>query len=72
MALDADRLARRLVADVANFTPDPDASAEDQVLAAMRSFATAIIEEIRNAEVAGTASSVTVGAGTASVTGTLT
>jgi hypothetical protein len=72
MALDADRLARRLVADVANFEVDPDASTEEQQLAAMRALATAIIDEIKQAEVAGTASSVTVGAGTASVTGTLT
>lgn len=70
MAMNAERLAQALIA-VAAIEIDEGATTEESTLVSMRAFAQAIISEVQQAEVTGTAANVTVGAGSSAVTGTI-
>lgn len=71
MAMNSERLARAMLA-VSAIEPSEGESTDDVALRAMRAMAEAIINEVKQATVTGTAASVTAGVDSASVTGTLT
>lgn len=71
MAMNAARLAEALLA-TSQIEPYDGESTDDVAARAMRAMAEAIINEVKQATVTGTAASVTAGADSASVTGTLT